>query len=391
MTTFDDQDTELGFFEEPETAESPRRPGRRIRGRTGGGGGLGPRRPPSGTVAVARLAGFVFLAIVVIVGIAAAIGGSPSRQSEYAGYMDSVQPLAQSSARIGSAFAGALAAPNLTLGGFQTRLRQWAQEQQDDYDRAQQLRPPGQLQAAHQEALATFQLRAMGLAGLANILEASKGKDAATVAAQLAGEAQLFSSSDIVWSELFRQPSILTLKTLGVTGVTVPTSQFVTNPDVISSRSFALVFQRLQPASSTTGGGSGSVSGLHGSALVSTVATGGGSTTTLSTSTLSTIPVSQSLEFQVTFSDSGNSSEVNVPVTLKIEVGGQTVFSGKQTVASIQSKQSQTATFSNLNLPNSVFGNTATISVEVGKVPGETNLDNNSATYQAIFSLASGQ
>ena len=384
MTTFDDQDTELGFFEEPETVESPRRPGRRLPRR---GGGRGPGGPPSGTVAVARLAGFVFLAIVVVVGIAAAIGGGKSTHDEYASYMASVQPLAQSSARVGSAFASELGAPKLTLAGFQAKLRQWAQQQQDDYDRAQQLRPPGQLQAAHQQALATFQLRALGLAGLANVLELSKGKDPAAVAAQLAGEAQLFSSSDIVWSELFRQPAILTLKTLGVTGVTVPPSQFVTNPDVISSRSFALVYQRLQPASSTTGGSGGTVSGLHGNSLVSTVATGGGSTTTLSTSTPSTITVTQSLEFQVTVSDSGNFSEVNIPVTLKIDVGGQSVFSGTQTIASIQPKQQQTVTFANLNLPNSSFGNSATVTVQVGKVAGETNVSNNSATYQVLFSL----
>jgi hypothetical protein len=387
MTTFDDQDTELGFFEEPETVESPRRSGRRIPRR--GGGGRGPVRPPSGSVAVARLAGFVFLAIVVVVGIAAAVGGGQSTHDEYASYMDSVQPLAQSSAQVGTAFANELGASKLTLAGFQTKLRDWAQEQRDDYDRAQQLRPPGQLQSAHQQLLATFQLRLIGLTGLANVLEASKGKDSATVATQLAGEAQLFSSSDILWSELFRQPAIVTLQKLGVTGVTVPASQFVTNPDVISSRSFAIVFQRLQPAS--TGTGNGPVTGLHGSALTSVVATGGGSTTTLSTSTLSTIPVSQALEFQVTFTDSGNFPEVNIPVSLKIVVGGQTIYSKTQTVASIQSKQQQVATFSNLDLPNSVFGNTATITVEVGKVPGETNLDNNSATYQAIFSLASGQ
>lgn len=386
MTTFDDQDTELGFFEEPETVETPRRPGRRLPRRGGGARGPG-RRPPSGSVAVARLAGFVFLAIVVVVGIAAAVGGGKSSHDEYASYMASVQPLAQSSARVGSAFGNELGAPKLTLGGFQAKLRQWAQQQQDDYNRAQQLRPPGLLQSAHQQMLATFQLRALGLAGLANVLEQSKGKDAATIAAQLAGEAQLFSSSDIVWSELFRQPSILTLKTLGVTGVTVPPSQFVTNPDVISSRSFALVFQRLQPASATGGGSGGTVSGLHGSSLDSTVATGSGSTTTLSTTTPSTVTVSQALEFQVTFTDSGNSSEVNIPVTLKIDVGGQTVYSGKQTVASIQPQQQQTVTFSSLNLPNSSFGNSATVTVEVGKVQGETNVSNNSATYQVLFSL----
>jgi hypothetical protein len=390
MTTFDDQDTELGFFEETETVESPRRPPRRVTRP-----GRGPRRsgpPPPGAVAVARLAGVVFLVIAIVVGIAAAVGGGTSTHDEYASYMDSVRPLAQSSAHAGSAFATELAASNLTLSGFQAKLRQWSQDQQDDYASAQRLRPPGQLQAAHQQLLATFQLRAIGFAGLANILEQSKSKDAGTVAAQLAAEAQLFSSSDIVWSELFRQPAIQTLTTLGVTGVTVPASQIVTNPDVISSRSFALVFQRLQPASASTGTG-GTVSGLHGSSLVSTVASDGTTTTTLSTSTPATVVLSQSLAFKATFEDSGNFSEVNIPVTLTIAVGGSTVYSKKQVVPSIGSKQQQTVTFSNLQLPNasSLFGHSASVSVDVGKVAGETNTGNNSATYQVFFSLPSGQ
>lgn len=390
MTTFDDQDIELDFFEEPETVESPRRPGRRVTRR--GGGPRRPGGPPSGAVATARLAGFVVLAIAIIVGIVAAAGGGRSTHDEYASYMASVQPLAQGSARVGGAFASELASSSLTLSGFESKLRQWSQQQQGYYESADRLRPPGQLQSAHQQLLGTFQLRALGLAGLANVLQQSKGKDPATVAAQLAGEAQLFSSSDIVWSELFRQPAIQTLKTLGVTGVTVPPSQFVTNPDVISSRSFAIVDQRLQPASTSGGGaGGGAVTGLHGSALDSVVASAGGTTTTLSTTSPSTVVASQGLVFTATITDSGNFPEVNIPVTLKITVGGSTVYAQKQVVTSVQPKQQATATFGNLNLPNSTFGNTASVSVDVGKVAGETNLTNNTATYQVLFSLPSGQ
>lgn len=387
MTTFDDQDMELDFFEEPETVESPRPPGRRaIRG---GGGPRRPGGPPSGTVAVARLAGLVVLAIAIVVGIAVAVGGGRSTNGEYASYMSAVQPLAQSSAHAGSAFARALSASSLTLAGFRAKLVQWSQQEQDDYDKAQQLRPPGRLQSEQQELLATFQLRAIGLAGLANVLAAAKGKDAATVAAQLAAEAQLFSSSDIVWSELYRLPAIQTLKALGVTGVTVPTSQFVTNPDVISSRSLALVYQRLAPAAS---GASGPVTGLHGSELLGVAASANGGTQTLSTSTPATVTLTQDLAFKVTFEDAGDFSEVNIPVTLTISVGGKTVYTKKQIVPSIQTKQQTTVTFGNLQLSNgaSLVSRISSIAVQVGKVPGETNLSDNSATYEVLFALSGG-
>jgi hypothetical protein len=41
-------------------------------------------------------------------------------------------------------------------------------------------------------------------------------------------------------------------------------------------------------------------------------------------------------------------------------------------------------------VPNGAFGHSASITVTVGKVPGETNLDNNTATYPVLFSLAQG-
>ena len=167
--------------------------------------------------------------------------------------------------------------------------------------------------------LGTLQLRAIGLAGLANALTQTGSKDAATVAANLAAQAQLLSASDIVWAELYRLPATETLKQLGITGVVVPPSQFVTNADVVSTRSFTVVYQRLSPAS--TGG---TPSGLHGSKLVSTKAVGGGRTLTLSTSQPTTIYVSAGLALQVTVEDSGNFQEVNVPVTLTVKVGGKT-------------------------------------------------------------------
>jgi hypothetical protein len=377
--TFDDE-TELGFFDEPETLESPRR---RRRGAPRAGG---PRRPPPppGAVAVGRLAGLVALAITVVVGLVFWVGScqGQSAHAEYASYMDGVRSIAQRSAQTGAAFAGALGSANLTLPGLQAKLRGWAQQEQQAYDQAQRLRPPGPLQAAQQELLATLQLRALGLAGLAGTLAQAGSKPIPTVATELATQAQLLSASDIVWAELFRLPATETLSRLGVTGVMAPPSQFVGNPDVISARSFALVYARLK----STGAG-GKVSGLHGSALVGTAAVVGGKTVPLSTSTPTTVEVAPSLVFRVTFTDSGNYQEVRIPVTLTVTVSGQTVLTRKQVVPSILAKQQATVSFGNLQLPPAAFGSSANVHVEIGKVPGEVRLDNNHATYPVFFSL----
>src|SRR4029077_6390188 len=155
---------------------------------------------------------------------------------EYASYMNSIRPIAQRSAASGTrAFANVVTSRNLTLVGLQSKLDQWSRQQQLEYDAALSLRPPGPLQAAHQEVLATLQLRAIGLTGLANTLAQGGSKSPAEVAALLGGQAQLLRASDIVWAELFRLPATQTLTNVGVKGVIAPPSQIVSNPEVFSA------------------------------------------------------------------------------------------------------------------------------------------------------------
>ena len=384
MSTYDD-DSDLGFFDEPETVEAPRRPRRRVR--PGGGGPRRPSTPPPGAVALARLAGLVALAIAVVVGLVFWVGScqGQSRHDEYASYMENVRPIAQSSAQTGTAFTNALGLPNLTLAGLQTKLEQWSRQEQQNYDTAVRLRPPGPLQAAHQEVLSTLQLRAIGFAALANALAGSAAKSSTEVADSFAQQAQLLTASDVVWANLFHVPATETLKRLGVTGVIAPPSQIVANPEVISPQSLGLVFGRLK----STGSG-GSAGGLHGSALVGTEAVSGSTTKPLSTSTPTTVDVSANLVFKVTLQNSGTVQSVKVPVTLRVIVSGRSVVTKTEEVASIAPQHQATVSFANLNLPTSAFGATASVHVNIATVQGETQLDNNHAAYPVFFSLSSG-
>jgi hypothetical protein len=386
VSTYDD-DTQVEFFEEPETLEAPGRQRRRMRPQRPSG----PRRPsppPPGAVALARLAGFVALAIAVVVGLVFWVGScqGKSKHDEYASYMNDLRPLAQSSADAGASFVSALSSAKLTLVGLQSKLQLWSRQEQQDYDAAVRLRPPGPLQAAHQEALATFQLRAIGLAGLADTLAGAGSKSDTDVANALAAQAQTLSASDIVWANLFHLPATAALTSVGVKGVIAPPSQIVTNAEVISASSFGIVYQRLKAAN--TGGKP--PSGLHGSMLVSTEAVAGTSTKQLSTSAPTTVDVSPNLVFKVTFTDSGNFQEVKIPVLLTVSVFGKTVLKKTQTVQSVLAHQTTTVSFGNLQLPTTAFGANARVHVEIAKVPGETHLENNSASYPVFFSLPSG-
>jgi hypothetical protein len=153
---------------------------------------------------------------------------------------------------------------------------------------------------------------------------------------------------------------------------------------VFSDHSFEEVYSRLK--ATNTGG---KVTGVHGSELIGTEAVSGGQTKTLTASGATTVDVAANLAFKVSFKNAGNFQEVKVPVTLTVSVFSKTVVNKKKLVLSIQKGETATVSFANLNLPPRAFGANATVHVEVGKVPGETNVANNRASYPVFFSLPS--
>jgi len=331
----------------------------------------------------------VALAIAVVVGVVFWVGScqGQSRHDEYKSYMDSVQPIAQSSAATGTtALANELSSnPKLTLPELQAKLAQWSAQQQRNYNEALRLVPPAPLQAAHQQVLATLQLRAIALAGLANTLATAGSKPSSKVGQLLAKQARALSASDLVWADLFRLPATQTLKRLGVQGVIAPPSQIVSNPLVIGANAFSELYRRVNATNA-----SGQVTGLHGNQLIGTEAVSGGQTKTLTESGPTTVDVAADLAFKVTFKNAGNFQEGHVPVTLTVSVFQRKVLTKTVHVQSVNTGETKTVSFTSLTLPPSAFGANATVSVVVGKVPGETNLSDNHASYPVFFSLPSG-
>ena len=362
MNTFDDDDIEFDFFDEPETVEA-------------------------GVVPLARLVGLIAIAIVIVVALVFWVGAcqGKSKHAEYAAYVSKVHTLAQSSTRLGNEFAVKLLSAGLKQTDLESSLQTYAQQEQQAYDEAQQIRPPGPLRTIHQNLVDAIELRAKGLAGLGDALaQASSAKKsvAATTAETdaLTAQAQLLTASDVVWDQLYRLPATQEMKAQNVTGVVIPESQFIVNPDLVSARSFGLLLERLGGAS--TGG---TPTGKHGDGLVSVVANPGA--VALSASSATTVKVSAGLTFVATVEDSGNFQEVNVPVTLTITIGKKTILR-RQEISLIQAAQQATVTFGNFSLPADAFGAKATVTVNVGAVAGEINLANNKASYTVFFTLS---
>jgi hypothetical protein len=378
MSTYDDDNIEFDFFDEPETEEAPR-PRRRPRRERSGP----PRTPgpPTGIVPLARLVGLIAIAIAIVVAFVFWVGAcqGKSTHDQYASYATKVKTVAASSNALGREFAAKLVSGGLKQSDLEQSLQQYAQQEQQEYDLAQQIRPPGPLRQVHQQLIDAIELRAKGLAALGDVLTQWTSKNTSTTIDALAAQAELLTASDVVWAQLYQLPATQQLKAEGVTGVVIPSSSFVPNTELISARSFGVLLNNMKGAS--TGG---TPSGLHGSQLVSVVANPGA--TALTTATATTVKVSADLAFAATVEDSGNFQENGVVVHLTITAGSTTI-KRTQTIQTIAPKTQQTVSFGNFNLPTAAFGNKATVKVDVAPVPGETNTSNNTATYTVFFTL----
>jgi hypothetical protein len=163
----------------------------------------------------------------------------------------------------------------------------------------------------------------------------------------------------------------------GIEGVQVPTSVFVPTDDLTSASALAAVWQRTQEAA--TGG---TPSGLHGNQIASVRALPSGQQ--LSTDTETTIKVSTQLAFEVSITDSGDSQEVRVKVTLTIPKTPDPIVQTK-TIPVIDPGETKTVTFEVGTLVP--FGEQIAVKVDVDPVPGETNTTNNTAEFPVIFTL----
>jgi hypothetical protein len=372
-------DIEFDFFDEPETEEAtervrlPRRPP---------SGPAGPRRPmrPAGFIPMLRLAGLIAFLILAAVLLVVLIQGcaNDSKRSTYSTYVERVSGIAARSQQIGTSMNQTLTATGIKETQLESRIRGLAAQEAQEANQARSIDPPGPLRKEHAHLIEILQLRQSALGRLADAFHnTATSRDANAAGRVLAEQIRLLVASDVNWDFYFREPTINELKKQSVTGVNVPDSTVVANPDLASTQAMATVWQRIHGAA--TGGTPG---GNHGSALVSVTALPDGKK--LDPNAENTITASTDLAFQVVVQDSGDFQEFNIQVTLTIAKSPTSIVKRKK-VDIINAGEEKTVTFTDLGPPP--FGVPTTVKVDIQPVPGEKTTTNNSAEYRVIFSL----
>jgi hypothetical protein len=274
-----------------------------------------------------------------------------------------------------------LLTPGTKSAELQTKLAGLARDQEQDAEAARAIDPPGRLRAQHERLIDALEYRYSGIVGISDaITRALAIKGGSGAGALVEVPAQRLLASDVVWDDSFKTPSDQVMRQQGVGDVQAPNSDFVQNPEFYTAASLNSIVGRLKTGSvkPTTGG-------LHGTNIITTKALPRG--TELSTTTQLPVIATTSLAFEVTIKDSGDSPEINIPVTLTIQQSPTPIVK-RAKLDFINPGEEKTVTFRNIGAVQ--FTTPTKVKVTVTPVPGETNTSNNTAEYPVIFSLPGG-
>jgi hypothetical protein len=350
-------------------------------GASGGGGGLATSLPPLEYRRLAGLGVGILVVIVVLVFLARSCSGSSAKSSNENYVQALTAKVLKPSDEVSQRFSKTLNLRRASLGLLQKRIDAQLAAMKSIRTAAIALKPTKQLLPYQPALLEALQFRITGLQCLSEGLKtawASKRKP--LVAGQgLSSCTGRLLTSDYVYSDSFASGANAALKKVGAAGV--PTSQFLQSVDLVTPAGIGSALQRLHP---------GSVKGLHGTQLVSVVASPGGKT--LQAGTPNSIVGNQQLVFVVSVKNSGNFQEVDVPVRLTLQrIGsGEAPITKTATLATIAKGATGSVRFTGL------FANSQTaprysvqykLTVRSVKVPGEHVLSNNVASYTVIFSI----
>jgi hypothetical protein len=372
-----DSDIDFDFFEEPEPkVEEPRSRYRR--------GPRGPERPPEGPAVtpLLRLVALVVGAIVVVVVLVFVVDRcrGNGKEAAYEDYMNAVQPVAADSQSVGRQFAALLVTPGIKQQKVEDDLRGLADRQHQAVVKAQGIDPPGALRKEHEELLEGLQLRESGLRGMASAFQQTSNIDNPREAAELlANQARRFVASDVVWDDLFQAPSVAELDDRGVTGVAVPDSTFLEDPNLATIVQLRPIWRRIKGATEGI-----PKTARRGNGIVSVTALPEGTVLTPGASEPEKVKASMQLAFKVAVKNSGEVQEVRVPVTLTI-LKDPTPIKKQTVIDAISPGQTIDVTFSNIgDVP---IGPQTTITVEVKPVENEASVENNTFEYLVSFTL----
>jgi hypothetical protein len=307
-------------------------------------------------------------------------------EDKYTGYINGVAQIQTASAEQGAKLRQVMANPR---GQRPPQLRAAilaiSKDAQGLVDQAEDLDPPGALNAPQRSLITALEYRVAGLSSLGDNLPALLQRDdPQTKAAGIAKPMQRFLASDVIYEDSFKGPAIQALEDDDITGIEVPALQpFLPNASYASPDGAKALIPDLQRRTAASGGGDdgGNTGNLRGTSLEATVALP--SETRLAPGEVTTVQTSELLKWSVTVKNGGDFDEKELVVRASFSYPGSPndVDTREVPIAALASGESTTVAIPGPSSDKVVFGEQGTLVIEIDPVTGETSIDNNKAEY----------
>lgn len=250
---------------------------------------------------------------------------------------------------------------------------------------ARKLTPPDEMQGTHAWLVTALEYRTNCLVSLERAMTAAlRAPRAAAAAPAVASANARCIASDVVIADSYGVNARKVLRQEGVSGVTVPTSQFVTDPEYGSVKAMANALARITAATPGKGGAKPATVNdgkTHGGQIGDTVVSPSGQT--LSTQTLNEIPASAELALEINYQNQGDVQEAQIPVTVLLKGENSEPQQFDALLDKVDPDTTATVKVPLADVPT--FGEQQQLCIEFGAVPGEKITSNNSVCYAVAF------
>jgi hypothetical protein len=343
----------------------------------------------------ARLLVLVAFAVILIVVIALVVKDCQRSQLEdkYTTYINGVAQIQTASAEQGARLRQVIANPR---GQRPPQLRvailAIAKDAQGLVDEAEDLDPPGALNAPQRSLITALEYRVAGLTSLGDNLPALLQRDdLQTKAAGIAKPMQRFLASDVIYDDSFKGPAIKALEDDDITGIEVPAlAAFLPNASYASPDGAKTLVPDLQrrTAAPQGGGDDGNSTGnLRGTSLESTVALP--SETRLVPGQVTTVQSTELLKWLVTVKNGGDFDEQDIVVgaSFSYPATPNDVDTREVAIDSLPIGETTTVEIPGPASDKVVFGEQGNLLIEIDAVTGETSTENNKAEYAVKITI----
>jgi hypothetical protein len=298
----------------------------------------------------------------------------------YRSYLDGVSRAINDSAALGKQLNQLVMNPTkYSRKQLIGKLLELTNKQAEIAVRADRLKPPDSLKVEQGVFADGMRVRASGFKLLRAALLANLGKKRVT-AAGLAALSAYFAGPDAYYMDLFYTPTRKVMSDDGVTDVVVPTSTYYLTSKTFDRATLEAMLSNV--------GSSSKLSGIHGVALVSVVASSESGKVPLTAGKTASVPASAQLSFVVKVQNQGDVAEKNVPVVATLVLpGGGSPLVQNGSIATIAPGQAQSVTIQGFAIPSEALSKICTLKVKAGPVPEERVLSNNSGQYKFLLQL----